>query len=43
MKPYVNLTKKARWSLFWGDKVKKKFKRIFQKSQRQINKKEILL
>jgi hypothetical protein len=41
MKPYVNSNGKAKWSLFWGDKVKKKFKKIFKKSARQKLKKEI--
>lgn len=41
MKPYINPKSKARWSNFWGDKVKKKFKKIFKKSARQKNKKEI--
>ncbi len=35
MKPYVNLNGKAKWSLFWGDKVKKKIKKLFKKSARQ--------
>lgn len=34
MKPYANLNGKARWSLFWGDKVNKKIKRFFKKSAR---------
>ena len=34
MKPYTNLNGKAHWSLFWGDKVKKKIKRLFKKSAR---------
>ena len=35
MKPQMNNTGKGHWSSFWGDKVKKKFKRIFSKSDRQ--------
>ena len=34
MKPYTNLNGKARWSLFWNDKVKKKIKNRFKKSAR---------
>jgi hypothetical protein len=34
----MNLKGKGLWSYFWGDKVKKKFKKIFKKSQRQLNK-----
>ena len=34
MKPYCNLNGKARWSLFWGDKVRKKTKKLFKKSAR---------
>lgn len=41
MKPYVNLKGKARWSLFWGDKVKRKIKNVFKKSERQKALKEI--
>ena len=40
MKPYVNLNGKAKWSLFWGDKTKKKIKMIFKKSARQALKKQ---
>jgi len=29
MKPYVNSNGKSKWSLFWGDKVKKKFNEYF--------------
>ena len=39
MKPYTNLNGKARWSLFWEDKVSKKFKKLFKKSARQALKK----
>lgn len=39
MKPYMKLSGKGLWNYFWGDKVKNKFKKIFQKSQRQENKK----
>lgn len=41
MKPYVNPTGKAHWSLFWGDKLKKKIKKLFKKSARQKAKNEI--
>jgi hypothetical protein len=41
MKPYVNFSGKAKWSLVWGDKVKKKIKKLFKKSARQEAKKEI--
>jgi hypothetical protein len=41
MKPYMNLKGKGLWKYFWGDKVKKKFKKIFKKSARQQNKKLI--
>lgn len=41
MKPYCNITGKALWSLFWGDKLKKKSKKLFKKSARQQSKKEI--
>jgi hypothetical protein len=34
MKPYVDLTGKARWALFWGDKVPKRIKKLFKKSAR---------
>ena len=30
---------KGRWSYTWGDKPLKKFRKIFKKSQRQLNKK----
>lgn len=39
MKPYMNLNGKGKWSNFWGDKVKRNFKRIFKKSIRSLNKK----
>lgn len=39
MKPYMNLKGKGLWSYFWRDKVKSKFKKVFKKSQRQLNKK----
>lgn len=35
MKPYVDLNGKAKWSLFWGDKVNKKIKKLFKKSARK--------
>lgn len=38
MKPYTDLNGKARWSNFWGDKVKTKIKKIFRKSARRMNK-----
>jgi hypothetical protein len=41
MKPYMDLKGKGLWAYFWGDKVKKKFKKIFKKSERQKQKKEI--
>mgnify|MGYP006921289668 CR=1 FL=1 len=41
MKPYMNLVGKGLWSFFWEDKVKKKIKRIFKKSERQKAKKDI--
>jgi hypothetical protein len=41
MKPQMNNSGKGAWSLFWGDKVKKKFKRIFSKSDRQKTKNHI--
>ena len=41
MRPYMNLKNKGLWAYFWGDKVKRKFKRIFSKSARQEAKKEI--
>lgn len=36
MKPYTNPNGKAKWSLFWGDKVKKKIKKLFKKSGRKF-------
>jgi hypothetical protein len=42
MKPQMNFSGKGRWAKFWGDKVKKKLKRIFSKSDRQKTKKEIV-
>lgn len=42
MKPYTNINGKAKWSLFWGDKLKKKLKKLFKKSARQQSKKELL-
>ena len=41
MKPYVNVKGKAMWSLFWGDKIKKKVKNLFKKSARQELKKNM--
>jgi len=41
MKAYVNFQGKARWSMFWGDKVKSLFKKTFKKSARQLSKKEL--
>lgn len=41
MKPYMNLKGKGLWAFFWGDKVPKRLKRIFKKSQRNLNKKII--
>jgi len=38
MKPYMNLQGKGKWAYDWGDKVKKKLKRIFSKSARQLSK-----
>lgn len=35
MKAYMNHNGKGRWSSFWGDKVKPKFKKVFKKSGRQ--------
>lgn len=35
MKPYADLNGKARWSLFWSDKVKKRIKKVFKKSARK--------
>jgi len=40
MKPYMNLQGKGKWKYFWEDKVKRKIKRIFKKSMRQLNKKQ---
>lgn len=39
MKPYANLSGKARWTLFWGNKCAPKFKKMFKKSARQESKK----
>jgi hypothetical protein len=39
MKPYANPFGKVAWSIFWGDKVKKKIKNLFKKSARQASKK----
>jgi hypothetical protein len=41
MKPQMDNTGKGAWSSFWEDKVKKKFKRIFSKSDRQKTKNHI--
>lgn len=41
MRPYVNIEGKAKWSLFWGDKLKKKVKKLFKKSARQELKKNM--
>lgn len=41
MKPYMDMNGKGRWAEVWGDKVKAKIKRIFKKSARKANKKEI--
>lgn len=41
MKPYCNIKGKALWSLFWGDKLSKKSKKLFKKSARQQLKKEM--
>lgn len=41
MRAYTNLNGKAKWSLFWGDKVKRNIKNLFKKSARQMNKKAI--
>jgi len=38
MKPYINPSSKAKFSNFWGDKVSRKFKRIFKKSVRTVSK-----
>lgn len=35
----MNINGKAHWNYFWGDKVKKKIKKIFKKSIRQQLKK----
>ena len=40
MRPYMNTEGKGKWSNFWGDKVKAKFKRLFGKSARQEGKKQ---
>jgi hypothetical protein len=37
----MNMSGKGHWNYFWGDKVKRKFKRIFSKSYRQKSKKEL--
>lgn len=37
MKPYMNPKGKGLWAYTWGDKVKRKIKRIFKKSARQIH------
>jgi len=42
MKVYMDYSGKGRWSSFWGDKVKPKFKRIFKKSARQSAKRQII-
>jgi len=39
MKPYMDINGKGKWWYFWGDRVSKKLKKIFKKSQRQKNKK----
>ena len=36
MKPYTNINGKAKWLLFWNDKVKKKIKKLFKKSARKF-------
>lgn len=36
MKPYCNPNGKARWSLFWGDKVKKKLKSSLKNQQEDL-------
>lgn len=41
MKPYVNFEGKAKWSMFWGDKLKKKVRNLFKKSARQQLKKNM--
>ena len=41
MKPYTNFKGKAKWTLFWEDKVNSKIKNLFKKSARQQGKKEI--
>jgi hypothetical protein len=38
MKPYADLNGKVKWSLFWGDKINKKIKKLFKKSGRKKNK-----
>jgi hypothetical protein len=40
MKPYADLTGKAKGATYWGDKVKKKIKKVFKKSARRQGKKE---
>lgn len=42
MKSQMNYTGKGHWASFWEDKVKKRFKRIFSKSDRQKVKKDII-
>ncbi len=39
MRMYCNPSGKAKQSLYWGDKIKKKIRKIFKKSARQQNKK----
>jgi len=41
MKPYANLNGKAHWSIFWGDKVPKRVKKLFKKSARKNKSNEI--
>lgn len=41
MKPYCNIKGKDLWSLFWGDKVKKKIKNRFKKSARQQSRQQL--
>ena len=42
MKPYCNLISgKSWWFLFWGDKIKKKDKKIYSKAFRRNNKQKI--
>lgn len=43
MKPYTNPNGKAKWSLFWGDKLKGKMKKRLKKSARKIDKQVELL